>query len=196
MAWTQQEINECINLCKQKAAADAEFRGKLLSDPAAAQVTQLPSAECGNFRVVDENLSVRRLDQPVDGTDQRAFAAAGKSHHHKKFAAADGEIDVVNTDTALGCFIYLFPGLARFEQFGGFPVMPPEDFGQPFYSDQIFRFIQLIHHKSSLTTALTYRFHIKLFVTAGAKYVPIPKSAEKAESGKSFCNSIIQNAIF
>ena len=36
MAWTQQEINECINLCKQKAAADAEFRGKLLSDPAAA----------------------------------------------------------------------------------------------------------------------------------------------------------------
>ncbi|MBS5532802.1 hypothetical protein KH017_18605, partial [bacterium] len=82
------------------------------------------------------------------------------------------------------------------EQFGGFPVMPPEDFGQPFYSDQIFRFIQLIHHKSSLTAALTYRFHIKLFVTAGAKYVPIPKSAEKAESGKSFCNSIIQNAIF
>ena len=36
MAWTQQEINECINLCKQKAAADAEFRRKLLSDPAAA----------------------------------------------------------------------------------------------------------------------------------------------------------------
>ena len=36
MAWTQQEINECINLCKQKAAADAEFRRKLLADPAAA----------------------------------------------------------------------------------------------------------------------------------------------------------------
>ena len=36
MAWTQQEINDCINSCKQRAATDAEFRGKLLADPAAA----------------------------------------------------------------------------------------------------------------------------------------------------------------
>ncbi len=36
MAWTQCEIETCIENCKKKAAMDAEFRKKLLADPAAA----------------------------------------------------------------------------------------------------------------------------------------------------------------
>lgn len=36
MAWTQQEINECIAACKQKAVTDAQFRQKLLKDPGEA----------------------------------------------------------------------------------------------------------------------------------------------------------------
>ena len=36
MAWTQNEIEACIESCRKKAAVDAEFRRKLLADPAAA----------------------------------------------------------------------------------------------------------------------------------------------------------------
>ena len=36
MQWTQQQIDECIEACRRRAAVDAGFRGKLLSDPAAA----------------------------------------------------------------------------------------------------------------------------------------------------------------
>ncbi len=36
MTWTQKEIEACIVNCKKKAAVDADFRKKLLGDPAAA----------------------------------------------------------------------------------------------------------------------------------------------------------------
>lgn len=36
MAWTQAEIETCIENCKKKAAVDADFRKKLLVDPVAA----------------------------------------------------------------------------------------------------------------------------------------------------------------
>ena len=36
MQWTQQQIDECIEACRKRAAVDAEFRRKLLADPAAA----------------------------------------------------------------------------------------------------------------------------------------------------------------
>ena len=36
MSWTQKEIEACIESCKRKAAVDADFRKKLLGDPAAA----------------------------------------------------------------------------------------------------------------------------------------------------------------
>lgn len=36
MTWTQTEIEACIVNCKKKAAVDADFRKKLLADPAAA----------------------------------------------------------------------------------------------------------------------------------------------------------------
>ena len=36
MNWTQRQIDECIEVCRRRAAVDAEFRKKLLADPAAA----------------------------------------------------------------------------------------------------------------------------------------------------------------
>ncbi len=36
MSWTQKEIEACIESCKRKAAVDADFRRKLLAEPAAA----------------------------------------------------------------------------------------------------------------------------------------------------------------
>jgi len=36
MAWTQNEIEACVESCRKKAAVDAESRRKLLADPAAA----------------------------------------------------------------------------------------------------------------------------------------------------------------
>lgn len=36
MNWTQRQIDECIEACRKRAAVDAEFRRKLLADPAAA----------------------------------------------------------------------------------------------------------------------------------------------------------------
>lgn len=36
MAWTQDEINKCIEDCKVKALTDSEFRKLLIADPGAA----------------------------------------------------------------------------------------------------------------------------------------------------------------
>ena len=43
MAWTQQEINNCIAACKRKAAVDAAFRKQLLADPATARKSRRDS---------------------------------------------------------------------------------------------------------------------------------------------------------
>lgn len=51
MAWTQQEINNCIAACKRKAAVDAAFRKQLLADPAAA-IRELSGKEIpSGFRI-------------------------------------------------------------------------------------------------------------------------------------------------
>ena len=51
MQWTQQQIDECIEACRRRAAVDAGFRGKLLSDPAAA-IRELSGREIpAGFRI-------------------------------------------------------------------------------------------------------------------------------------------------
>lgn len=51
MAWTQQEINDCISACKRKAAADVQFRQKLLENPGEA-IRELSGKEIpAGFRI-------------------------------------------------------------------------------------------------------------------------------------------------
>ena len=91
MAWTQQEINECINLCKQKAAADAEFRGKLLSDPAAA-IRELSGREIpAGFRI-----KVLENDPAYDATFVLPPAVSG--------GVSDKELDGVTGGSAYCAF--------------------------------------------------------------------------------------------
>ena len=91
MAWTQQEINDCINSCKQRAATDAEFRGKLLADPAAA-IREVSGKEIpAGFRI-----KVLESDPAYDATFVLPPAASGN--------VSDKELDGVTGGSLLCAF--------------------------------------------------------------------------------------------
>ena len=105
MQWTQQQIDECIEACRRRAAVDAGFRGKLLSDPAAA-IRELSGREIpAGFRIrilendpaydatfvlpplVSGNISDRELDEVaagICGMQTCAMDACGVAGNYSK----------------------------------------------------------------------------------------------------------------
>ena len=105
MAWTQNEIEACIENCKKKAAVDAEFRKKLMDDPAAAvkevsgkeipagfQIKFLEIDPGSDARVVlpplvSGNISDRELDEVaagICGMQTCAMDACGVAGNYSK----------------------------------------------------------------------------------------------------------------
>ena len=91
MQWTQQQIDECIEACRRRAAVDAGFRGKLLSDPAAA-IRELSGREIpAGFRI-----RILENDPAYDATFVLPPAASGD--------VSDKELDGVTGGSALCAF--------------------------------------------------------------------------------------------
>ena len=86
MQWTQQQIDECIEACRRRAAVDAGFRGKLLSDPAAA-IREIPAG----FRI-----KVLENDPAYDATFVLPPPVAG--------GVSDNELDDVAGGAVCGSY--------------------------------------------------------------------------------------------
>ena len=91
MVWTQNEIEACIENCKKKAAVDAEFRKKLMDDPAAA-VKEVSGREIpAGFRI-----RVLESDPAYDATFVLPPPAAG--------GVSDRELDDVAGGAVCGSY--------------------------------------------------------------------------------------------
>ncbi|AVM44275.1 nitrile hydratase [Victivallaceae bacterium BBE-744-WT-12] len=91
MQWTQQQIDECIEACRRRAAVDAGFRGKLLSDPAAA-IRELSGREIpAGFRI-----KVLENDPAYDATFVLPPPVAG--------GVSDNELDDVAGGAVCGSY--------------------------------------------------------------------------------------------
>lgn len=69
MSWTQEDINECIEQCRQKATVDTAFRALLLSDVGAAvkEATGKDIPESLKIKIIesDPNYNVTFLLPPL-----------------------------------------------------------------------------------------------------------------------------------
>ncbi|MDR6447793.1 hypothetical protein J2794_003911 [Paraburkholderia terricola] len=80
----------------------------------------------------ENDLARRRLDQPVEQSNQRRLAGTREAHDDKNLARLNAEADVVDSDHVAGLLENLVAAKALLDQIGGTLGLRPEDFRQVF----------------------------------------------------------------
>ena len=83
-------------------------QAKVLEDHAdlvAAHLAQLGLVHLQHIAAVEQHLAVGRVGQARDAAHQRGFAAAGKAHHHERFATLYLERDAAHRDDMVGLLL-------------------------------------------------------------------------------------------